>query len=149
VIPLKLWYSTEQTEGDVVHTHDDLDPALDRVAALAGPNWPALAEVTRFDNRLGPLLYVGLHVERGALPYSGDDDEKGSYTAGRGSREGDPLLYMQGTSACEFPPNCEVSTELVRRAVHEFADTGRRPTCVEWQVWVREPGDSGSEWPAL
>jgi hypothetical protein len=27
------------------------------------------------DNKHGPLLYVGVHVDQGVLLYSGDDDE--------------------------------------------------------------------------
>jgi Immunity protein Imm1 len=89
MIPLKLWYSHEQTEGDIARTHDELDAALDRIAALSGPDWPALATVHQTGNKFGPLLHVGLHVEKGALLYSGDDDEEGSYTAGSGPQEGD------------------------------------------------------------
>ncbi|HEX5404904.1 MAG TPA: Imm1 family immunity protein [Pseudonocardiaceae bacterium] len=145
MIPLKLWYSHEQTEGDIARTHDELDAALDRVAVLSGPDWPVLAEVTQAADKFGPLLYVGLHVEQGALLYSGDDDEDGSYTTGSGTQDGEPLLYMQGTSDCEFPPNSEVSATLIRQAAHEFADTGLRPTCVLWQTWDRPDADTDSE----
>ena len=42
-------------------------------------------------------------------------------------------LYMQGTSADEFPPDSEIPVEMVRRAVHEFAETYRRPSEIPWQ----------------
>ena len=149
MIPLELWYSHDQTEGDVARTHDELDAALDRIAALSRLDWPALATVHQTGNKFGPLLHVGLHVEQGALLYSGDDDEEGSYTAGSGTQEGDPLLYMYMTSDSEFPPNSEVPATLIRQAAHEFADTGLRPTCVQWQTWDWSGADTESEWPEL
>ena len=149
MIPLKLWYSHDQTAGDIAQTHEELDAALDRIAALSGPDWPALAEVTVVDNKFGPVLYVGLHLDLGALLYSGDDDKEGSFTTDGSPPDGERLLYMQGTSDCEFPSNAEVPAALIRRAAHEFADTGRRPTCVEWQVWEPEVDDSESDWPGL
>lgn len=148
MIPLKLWYSREQASGDVARTHDELDAALDRVAVLARSNWPALAEVTQLDNKLGSLLYLGLHIDRGALLYAGIGETSRMFTCGEGTQDGEPLVYMLGTSDCEFPPNAEVLAALVRRAAHEFADTGARPTCVEWQTWERRPDtDTESEWP--
>jgi immunity protein Imm1 of predicted polymorphic toxin system len=150
VIPLKLWYSREQTTGDVVRTHAELDAAIDRIEVLARPGWPALAEATQLDNKLGSLLYLGLHVDRGVLLYAGAGETSRMYTIGEGTEDGAPLLYMQGTSDCEFPPNSEVAVKLIRQAAHEFADTGQRPTCVEWQTWEQRPDtDTESEWPDL
>jgi hypothetical protein len=54
---------------------------------------------------------------------------------------------MYTTSDCETPPNGEIPAALVRQAAHEFADTGLRPTCIDWQTWERVNADSGSEWP--
>jgi hypothetical protein len=135
MIPLMLWYSPEQTEGDIVRTHGELDAALDRIAALAGPDWPVLAEVTQLEDKFGPMLYLGLHVDQGAVMDPGET--RRAYTCGSGTSDGEPLLYMQGNSDNEFPPNAEVPADLVRQAAHEFADTGVRPTCVQWQIWQR------------
>jgi hypothetical protein len=147
MIPLTLWYSHEQAEGDTARAHDELDTVLDRIAALSGPEWPALATVNEVGSR-NPVLYVGFHEDRGALMYSGDAQR--AYTLGEGSQNGDPLLYMYTTADCEFPPNAEVPAVLIRRAAHEFADTGRRPTCVQWQTWERRSDtDTESEWPDL
>jgi hypothetical protein len=41
MIPLELWYSHEQTEGDIARTHDELDTVLNRIAVLARSDWPA------------------------------------------------------------------------------------------------------------
>jgi len=147
--PMTLWYSHDQTDGDLATTPKELDASLDRIAALSGPDWPALATVTQVGTRFGPVLYVGFHLDRGALLYAGEDAPDSSYTQGEGSPEGEPLLYMYMTSDNEFPPNSEVAAGLIRQAAHEFADTGRRPTCVEWQTWEPEMTDSPSGWPAL
>jgi hypothetical protein len=147
VIPLELWYSHEQTEGDIARTHDELDAALDRIAALSGPDWPAVATVHQAGHRFGPLLYVGFHEEVGALMYPEIDSR--AYTVGEGTQDGDPILYMYTTSDSEFPPNAEVPAALIRQAAHEFADTGLRPTCVPWQTWERPDATTDSEWPDL
>jgi hypothetical protein len=150
VINLTWWYSHDQVAGDLTSTPAEVDSVLDRLAALSRLDWPALAEVTRAQDGLhGPLLYVGLHVDRGVLLYSGPDDRDGSFTKGTGTQDGDPLRYMQGTSDSEFPPNAEVPAALVRQAAHEFADTGLRPTCVEWQAWEPKVVGTESEFPDL
>jgi hypothetical protein len=143
-----VWYSHDQDEGDIVTDGPKLDVALDHVAQLARPEWPALATISILDNHVGPVLYVGFHGDQGALLYASVEDGR-HYSRGDGSSDGEPLLYMYMSTADEFPPNSEVSAALVRQAAHEFADTGQRPTCVEWQTWEPEIADSGSEWPAL
>jgi hypothetical protein len=135
VIALEWWYSNSQQEGHVTRTSAEVDAMLDTLAGIAREDWPALAEVTRaevtdFD---APALHVGLHVGRGVLLYTGPDDENGSFSRGDGPADGEPILYMQGTSADEFPPDSEIPVEIVRRAVHEFAETYRRPSDVPWQ----------------
>jgi hypothetical protein len=145
MIPLILWYSHDQTEGDVARNQDELDAALDRLAALSGPEWPALATVSPLGERFGPVLYVGFHEEQGALMWGGDTEAE--YTLGQGSPDGEPLLYMYMTSADEFPSNAEIPAGIIRRAVHEFAETGQRPTCVDWQKWDEVRLDTGSDWP--
>ncbi|HEX4702687.1 MAG TPA: Imm1 family immunity protein [Pseudonocardiaceae bacterium] len=145
MIPLELWYSHSQTEGDIARTHEELDAVLDRIAALSDAEWPVLATLSEVGSRFGPPLYVGFHESKGALMYPGESDRE--YTLGEGTQDGDPLLYMYMTSDDEFPPNAEVSASLVRQAAHEFADTGLRPACVRWQVWEPEFADSGSERP--
>lgn len=149
--PLTLWYSPEHTDGDIARDHRELDAALDRVAALSGPEWPALATVHETGNRFGPVLYVGFHQDRGALMYTTPEEPLRAYTRAEGNQHGEPLLYMYTTSDCEFPPNAELPAALIRQAAHEFADTGGRPTCVPWQNWARPEADveSESEWPEL
>jgi hypothetical protein len=108
---------------------------LDTLAGMSRADWPALAEVTQadVDDLRAPMLSVGLHVDRGALMYSGPDDLDGSYSRGDGPHGDEPILYMQGTSDNEFPPDSEMPAALVRRAVHEFDEAYRRPSSVPWQ----------------
>jgi hypothetical protein len=144
VISLTLWYSHDQTDGDIARTHQELDAALDRLTALSRLDWPALAEVTKTDDLMGPLLYVGARADRGALVYSGDDDPDGSCTSNGLPQDGEPLLYMYMTSDMTLPPDAEVDVEQVRQAVHEFADTGTRPATVLWQPWRSGPAQGTS-----
>jgi Immunity protein Imm1 len=94
---------------------------------------------------MGSMLHLGLHLKQGAIAWAGDSQRE--YTIGEGSTDGEPLLYMLGTSDCEFPPNAEVLATLIRQAVHEFAETGQRPTCMQWQTWDRVLEDPTADWP--
>ncbi|HEX5406852.1 MAG TPA: Imm1 family immunity protein [Pseudonocardiaceae bacterium] len=135
--PLELWYSHDQAEGR--HRHHSREagqhPRQGRGACRTG-----LACRRRSDTgsgRQSPVLYPGFHLELGAVYYSGRDARGPYYTRGEGQPGGSPLVYMYATSDNELPSNSEIPVELVRQAVHEFADTGRRPTCVSWQTWDR------------
>jgi hypothetical protein len=141
---LEWWYLADQQEGRVTRTPGEVDDMLDVLAELSRAEWAALAEVTQagVDDLRAPVLYVGLHVDRGALMYSGPDDRAGSYSRGDHPPDGEPILYMQGASDAEFPADCEISAASVRAAVHEFADTFSRPSGVRWQA-VREQGRRG------
>jgi hypothetical protein len=135
VIALEWWYLADQQEAHVTRTRNEIDVVLDALAALSRSEWPALAEVTQadLDDLRASVLYVGFHVDRGALMYSGPDDRAGSYSQGDTPPEGEPILYMQGTSDNEFPPGCGISAVSVRQAVHEFAETSSRPSGVPWR----------------
>lgn len=148
MIPLNVC-SHEQVAGDVAAASDELATVLDRVAALSRSDWPALATVTPVGAKFGPVLYVGFHLGLGALLYSGEDDPDGSFSLGDGPADDEPLLYMYMSSDNEFPPNAEIPAALVRKAAHEFATTGHRPTCVEWQTWDRTDATTESEFPEI
>lgn len=145
MIALEWWYLADQQEGHVTRTPGEVDDVLDALAALSRVEWPALAEVTRadVDDLRAPVLYVGLHVDRGALMYSGPDDRAGSYSRGDASPDGEPILYMQGTSDSEFPADCEIAAVSVRQAVHEFAETFSRPSGVRWRPVRDYSGPAG------
>jgi hypothetical protein len=137
VIALRWWYSADQeAEGHITRTTAEIDAVLDTLAGIAREDWPALAEVTQVgvEERGAAIIYVGLHVDRGVLMYSGPDNRPGSYSHGNGPADGEPILYMMGESDTEFPSNSEIPADIVRRAVHDFADSPRRPSGVPWQV---------------
>jgi hypothetical protein len=135
VIALRWWYSADQEEGRITRTAVEIDAVLDALAEIAREDWPALAEVTQVDveERGAAIIYVGLHVDRGALMYSGPDNRPGSYSHGDAAADGEPIGYMMGLSHTELPADCEIPVDVVRRAVHEFAVNVRRPAGVPWR----------------
>ena len=134
-----LWvYSNDPEDWIVTRTHAEIDTMLDKIATLSREDWPAAAQVTEASvdpvaDFNAPEMYVGFHVDRGALLYVGPDDPDGSFSVGDGPDKGEPILYMLGLHDTEFPPNAEIDNDVVRRAAHEFADTGRRPTNPQWR----------------
>jgi hypothetical protein len=136
VIALEWWYSADQRAGGrITRTTAEVDAVLDTLAEIAREDWPALAEVTQVEatDRGAAMMYVGLHGELGALTYSGPDNREGSFSHGDAAADGEPIGYMMGLSHTEMPANCEIPAEVVRRAVHEFAETGQRPVDVPWR----------------
>jgi hypothetical protein len=137
MISLTWWYSHDQEDGEVTTSPAEVDALLDRLIAMSKTHWPVLAEVTHTDDDpTSPLVYVGVHVDMGMLSYS-DNPETGYRTKGY-APDGEPILYMYMTSDTEYPANSEIPVDLVREAVYEYATTGRRPTCVEWQARQRQ-----------
>jgi Immunity protein Imm1 len=135
VIALRWWYSADQEEGRITRTAAEIDAVLDALAEIAREDWPALAEVTQVEatERGAALMYVGLHGDLGTLMYSGPDNRPGSYSHGDAPVDGEPIDYMMGNSDTEFPADCEIPADVVRRAVHEFAVNPRRPAGVPWR----------------
>jgi immunity protein Imm1 of predicted polymorphic toxin system len=135
VIALCWWYAADQEEGHITRTPAEVDAVLDTIAGMSREDWPVLAEVTQadVDDLRGPMLGVGLHVDRGMLWYSGPDNLRGSCSHGDAPVDGEPIDYMVGNSNTEMPADCEIPADIVRRAVHEFAENARRPTEVPWQ----------------
>jgi hypothetical protein len=136
VIALTWAYSNNPDEFVVTRTHEEIDAVLDKVAALSDEDWPAAAHITKTgikDIRAASEFIVGFHVDRGVLLYSGPDNKDGSLSVGDGPDDGEAILYMIGNQDEEFPPNAEIPLDIVRRAAHEFAETGLRPTDVPWR----------------
>jgi len=135
VIALCWWYAADQEEGHITRTSAEVDAMLDTLAGMSREDWPVLAEVTQaeVDDLRAPMLGVGLHVDRGMLMYSGPDNRPGSYSHGDAPADGEPIDYMMGNSDTEFPADCEIPVDVVRRAVHEFAVNVRRPDGVPWR----------------
>lgn len=136
MIALHWVYSNDLSEFVVTSTHAEIDVMLDKLASLSHEDWPAAAEITEagVDDLSAAEFIVGIHVDRGALLYSGPDNKDGSVSRNDRPDDGDPIDYMIGTHDYEFPSNAEIPVDVVRRAVHEFAETGRRPTDVPWRA---------------
>ncbi|MDX8051246.1 Imm1 family immunity protein [Lentzea sp. BCCO 10_0798] len=47
--------------------------------------------------------------------------------------EGDITLYVDVDTRTRFPADAAIPLEKLREALQEFAETGKRPTCVDWQ----------------
>jgi hypothetical protein len=138
VIALYWAYSNDPDEHVVTNTHAEIDDMLDKVAATSREDWPAAVQVTEASVEAvadinSAEMIVGFHVDRGALLYAGPDNMDGSFSRNDGPDDGEPILYMVGTYDNEFPSNSEIPVDVVRRAVHEFAETGRRPVDVPWR----------------
>lgn len=76
-------------------------------------------------------VIVGVHGDRGALSYQGNDGhgEEFVHLYSRGEGPGEPVLYETE----EFPPDCEVPVEVIADALVEFLETAKRPTSLTWQ----------------
>jgi len=44
-----------------------------------------------------------------------------------------PPLFIDKANRTAFPPDAVLPVRRIREALAEFAETGRRPTCVRWQ----------------
>lgn len=77
-------------------------------------------------------VIVGIHGQRGAMSYKGNDGHAAEpvhlYSRGQGPDE--PVLYETE----EFPPDCEVPTDAIVNALIEFLETARRPLGLGWQT---------------
>ncbi|MGW5054772.1 Imm1 family immunity protein [Actinokineospora sp. NPDC004072] len=143
---LIFWYAPDQEDDHIAATPAEIDAALDHIATLAG-NVGVVAEITREDDDTDGL-YAGLNGHVGTLHYVGPG-------AGLYSRSPNPATDSDGTAltydhqwnVMEFPPDSELPIADIRAAVHEYAHTGTRPTCVEWQEWSPPRGPDTT--PAL
>ncbi|WP_190815697.1 Imm1 family immunity protein [Saccharopolyspora pogona] len=76
-------------------------------------------------------VIVGVHGDRGALSYQGNDGHGTEpvhfYSRGDGPEQ--PVLYETD----EFPPRCEVTIDTIRKALIEFLRTAKRPVTLTWQ----------------
>lgn len=76
-------------------------------------------------------VIVGVHGQRGAMSYKGNDGHAAEpvHLYSRGQGPAHPVLYETE----EFPPDCEVPTEALVNALVEFLETARRPQALDWQ----------------
>ena len=76
-------------------------------------------------------VIVGVHGDRGALSYQGNDGHSAEpvhlYSLGDGPEQ--PVIYETD----EFPPSCEVYLSVLVEALVEFLQTATRPVALDWQ----------------
>lgn len=76
-------------------------------------------------------MIVGIHGDRGALSYQGNDGHSTEpvhlYSHGDGPEQ--PVLYETD----EFPPHCEVAINTITEALVVFLQTAKRPVTQTWQ----------------
>ncbi|MEU7481551.1 Imm1 family immunity protein [Lentzea sp. NPDC042327] len=59
---------------------------------------------------------------------------KGSYArAARSVNDHEPELFVDFDTRTRFPADAAIAWEQLREALEELAETGMRPTCVQWQ----------------
>lgn len=119
-------------------SQNEVDALIDWL--LAAPLDHKLAQLHSQNRELLPsgypdhelLVGVDQALNVGALEFY--DDRGNVVTLGPPESRTDVAYSISGHRT-EFPPHCEVSTDLIRQAVKEFCSSGgMRPTCVDWQV---------------
>ncbi|MEU4806414.1 Imm1 family immunity protein [Actinosynnema sp. NPDC023587] len=138
MVDLEAWYDEEQNDAVTVRTPAELDAVLDTVAGWDGRIIVHLKPARPVDLAMRRMtLDVGVHGDtgRGALVYTSPNGlwfskaESGSDSSG-----GDRILYYYMNSDTEYPVDCEIPLDVVRRAAHEYLTTGgQRPTAPTWQ----------------
>ncbi|MEU4806358.1 Imm1 family immunity protein [Actinosynnema sp. NPDC023587] len=154
---LTIWYyrhdGRDGEDPEVVSTPDALDRILDYILDHPQPHPPVLTVRDRprlMDGRY-PDHEVKIDADRdaglGAVLCSGPADfapdatvtggDGGSWmTLARGTHpphDTTPALYMDKATRTEFPSDALLPLALWRKSLHELLQTGRRPTCVQWQ----------------
>ena len=87
-------------------------------------------------------LRVGFFAKFGAAMFNVDPREPGDHTptsqdwawlALRPEPIADPpTVYFEQESQVQFPPRCIMPIDELAELVHEYVETGKRPTSVEW-----------------
>lgn len=145
MVELEAWYDVDRDGPTIVRTPAELDAVVDVVTGWEGR---ILVDLYVVGNPVRGLN-VGIHGQtgRGALYYAAGHDEwfsKG--TPGPDRSPVETLLYYYMNNDTEFPGDCEIPLDAVRRAAHEFMTTGgERPTVTDWQPRPPMPPAGGIE----
>ncbi|WP_424183571.1 Imm1 family immunity protein [Actinokineospora sp. G85] len=132
MISLSLWYNIDKEDGIVATTPEELDA----VRAFRGPTWPAVAQIVTTDDWYGqPHLHAGLHEVWGFLWFSGPGERNAWISRDPTRSDSSIVQFMYCENEFEVPSDAILPAPLIRLAVHEFAETGERPTCLLWQEW--------------
>ncbi|MFD4642981.1 Imm1 family immunity protein [Lentzea sp. NPDC058436] len=149
-LTLEFWYYAGMNRADepvLARSESDLDRVLadllqqgvqphpTQIAAQELPTFGILDLPDRmFKMDLDPESTIG------ALHYYGPDpnSETGeSWSWASVSNEEitlwPPVLYIDKQNPTLFPPRSALTLETIKKALHEFHQTGTRPTCIQWQ----------------
>ncbi|WP_197523080.1 Imm1 family immunity protein [Actinokineospora pegani] len=133
---MTFWYDIDKDEGWNAATPEELDAALDALAAFRGPDWPAVAQIApTADPLAGPVLVAGFYQVYGILRMATRSDGRTLFSRDPISSDTSTIQYIYCENELELPANSQLPAPLIREAVHEFAETGERPTCLLWQEW--------------
>jgi hypothetical protein len=131
VVALEVWYqhaSDDEASPLVVETTEQLDDLLDRILNETVDNRvPPMVQVAVAGDWKRGVMEVGLGQNKGFILYQTAD---GGNTKGDGSPE-DVVEYVYMGNLTEMPADVEVSLQEVRRGLHEFLETGARPSVVQ------------------
>lgn len=134
MVDLTAWYDQGQDEPELLSTPEDLDRVLD---VLAGRDGRLLVELDLADELIAPRLTVGVNARDrvGSLCYSANREAWFSTNAPESpQRPEDHVLYYYMMSDTEYPADCEIPLDVVRRAAHEYMRTGgQRPAEPQWR----------------
>ncbi len=136
MVDLTAWYDQEQADGETLSTPGDLDRVLD---VLTGREGRFLAALSIAGEPAGPSLEVGVNSaeQLGSLNYAKGWEENWFSTNSPGSPQPheEHILYYYMMSDTEYPADCEIPLDVVRRAAHEFMRTGgERPSEPQWRA---------------
>jgi Immunity protein Imm1 len=157
---LELWYFTETNHADdpvTVRSESELERVLDEVLAYKQPHptpvcvqdRPTFGPLNLPDHQLKFDVDVDVDVDAGvgAIHAFGSPDFHGEDISKSGEADfysrvsrriqaddaSPATLYIDFDTRTRFPPDAAIPLSLLRQALREFMETGRRPTCVEWQ----------------
>lgn len=132
------WRSDQDPHGELLREPTDVRQLIDALLQMPGDRHEA--SVTLADDPAergigGTELRVGVNAAEGVggLRWSGGDGTH--FSVGRPSPADTISIpyYLCGLHETEYEPDSEVPVSALREALEEFLDTGRRPTCVQWQ----------------
>ncbi|PRY43929.1 Imm1 family immunity protein [Umezawaea tangerina] len=133
---LNAYYARDHAAEPVtLSTSADVAAFVERLRARSLETGPLLAQVYLTDDVHAQELSAGVDGDRGVLRYAGREWFEGVYSLGDEAGSDEALVYYYMDNDTEFPPNSQVSVDVVRRAVEEYLRTnGERPTGVRWQA---------------
>ncbi|MGW4390421.1 Imm1 family immunity protein [Streptomyces sp. NPDC004685] len=135
---MEAYYRNEHGQSPVVlRSPEDVDNLIDELLVSdPSDNMAALYSLER------PLMPAGVPDHELMVGADGDlqvgvlafMDDGNFVSLGPDAGRGEVSYFVMGNMT-EFPVRSEIPITLVRRAVKEFlSSSGKRPTCVEWQV---------------